>query len=190
MRSTLVRLASMVLALLAAAPEAGAQKIGFLDFETVVREYSKTQEITEDLSKRIEAFREQLAIKMDELRQREEALDAEDPTSLDYLHERRQLTLEKIKLEEDYKSRIRVNQSRLVEHLKQVYKDARIAVESLARERGLDAVFLYTSRPVEGSSEQEVKAEILTRPVIYQRGEELDLTREVIDVLNNQDRGK
>ncbi|HET6202367.1 MAG TPA: OmpH family outer membrane protein [Planctomycetota bacterium] len=188
MRAFVLGSAAALLALAAAQPEsapAGAPaRLGFLDIDEALRGSGKVKADLEELQRNLQTKLGELKARAEELNKQKKALAILDPDSREYFEKRRDLDAEFLKLdaEDKYWTRYRAEREETVKLA--AYDDIRRAVGEVASAKGLDAVFRIDKTDAADARTLEERGERARRRMVFSSRPELDITPEVIRLLN------
>lgn len=158
-------------------------KFGVVDLGEVLREFKEVQEMEAKLQQRAAEFKkegEARRDKLDTIRFERDRLHPDEPKWLQLQKELNRLSVELelwAKFEKnDIEAESREQQSRL-------YKKALQAVETVAKQRGLETVFQLDSIDLNDPKDMVTSQRMSVRAVLY-ASPSVDLTKDVIAMLN------
>ncbi len=165
-----------------------SMSIAVCDPHKAFQEYRKTKDLRASLRKQLDKFRQELEAKEKRRRSSAEALTTTGLTPGSVPHENRRQELVRLGIEIKHFREISDNE--LVRERLRItqlgYDDVYAAVAEVAQKRKLTLVLSKQQFPLAGGGRDELFAKVYyRRPVLY-ADQGLDITDEVIELLNNK----
>ncbi|MBN1344389.1 MAG: OmpH family outer membrane protein [Phycisphaerae bacterium] len=163
---------------------AGAEpRYGVVDLGAVMREFADVKDLQSKLEKRVEEYKKEGEARKAKIEEVRLARDMEHPDEPKWLEQQKELNRLSVELElwskfeqNDIKAERRDQESLL-------YKKVLRAVETVAKQRGMDVVFQLDSVDL-NDPEEIVSAQRMTARAVIFSAPRVDLTKEVIARVN------
>ena len=159
-------------------------RLRFVDLNETLAAYGKAKTQQEEYAKKFEAILSDLQRRAEDLNKEQRAIAVLDKNSEEYHRKNRELRAELVRLEEDKDFFGRESREQRAKILLGAYDDIRRVVSELARSKGYEAVFTVEKKEsIDEPDLQDRLRESALRKVLY-HAPELDITPEVIRLLN------
>jgi Skp family chaperone for outer membrane proteins len=156
---------------------------GVVDLADVMREYNAVKEMREKLEKRAEDFKKETTARRQKIDEVRFSRDQEHPDSPKWFELQSELNRLSVEMELWTKFQQQDIQAESREQQNRVYKDMLRAVETVAKQRGLNAVFHLDGVDLNDPNDVLTAQRMTTRAVIY-ASPTIDLTKDVIARIN------